>query len=209
MERSFRVVNPGPGEVELRAGSPQEWILVRPAMLRLKPGEEGVFRVQVTLLPGDLPERGVVSMEGPGGFRRELEVTGVGEAIEKAPPPEGAGRDVPEGYAHLSAGRFEEALACYERFEAEQGGFMGADPGDYFHYWAERGEVLQGLGRLEEALACYDQAALCDFAADAAPTMLRLTKLRSLAEAALERARGGGATVRIIPSDGLRDPQGD
>ena len=57
--------------------------------------------------------------------------------------------------ALFAAGRFEDALAAYDRAVA-------FDPGDAAHFHRNRGITLMEMGRPEEALAAYDRAVALD-----------------------------------------------
>jgi tetratricopeptide (TPR) repeat protein len=52
--------------------------------------------------------------------------------------------------AHVSAGRFEEAIGCYDTI-------LAADPGSV-RSWNCKGNSLFNLKKFEEALVCYDRA---------------------------------------------------
>lgn len=89
--------------------------------------------------------------------------------------------DHDKGRSLFLSGRYEEALACYVRYEERQAGYMGADPGDYLHFWAEKGEILHKLGRLREAVECYGKARACDFSQGDEATLRRIEGLEQAA----------------------------
>ena len=75
-------------------------------------------------------------------------------ATRAAPPPAepspmGAAEWNNKGLGLEALGRYQEALACYERG-------LEIDP-RRSDLWNNKGAALQRLGRLEEALACYDR----------------------------------------------------
>jgi tetratricopeptide (TPR) repeat protein len=77
--------------------------------------------------------------------------------LEEITLPESKDREMPQSYivlnegnTHYNLGRYEEAIARYDKA-------LEIDP-HYLNAWNNKGVSLDELGRREEAIACYDKA---------------------------------------------------